>query len=222
MKKSNVGVIIVLLIVGCFFTFAGIMLARQDVKFQEQGISTQATITYIDRGDEDDSATVYVTYTVDEAIYTERLGFYASWMERGQMISILYMPDDPGDIAYPNEGYIPHILLSLGGSLCLCIAGAIVGIPLYNKAKLSRMKKMGEARYATVKELNYNPQGARIMEKYPATLVCVDSHGNVYRKKFLYSRWDLYEPGGRVLVYVDGINPDRYAVDLQSYRKKEE
>ena len=155
-------------------------------------------------------------YIVDGREYTTRLGTYTSSMYVGKTVPIFYMPNNPSDIMYGKLTKFPVIVFfGMGG--VIFIIGVIALFRTFPAAgRLGRLKASGRCVEATVVDFSYS-RNTRIMEKYPATLVCMDSENNEYKVKFLIRNPFGYGIGGRVKVYVDNANPKKYAVDLESW-----
>lgn len=203
--------------VGAIFLAVGLVFVWRDAAFREKGVETDAVIVRIDRDygfdREEDEHTVYVEYTVGQTVYTERLGYYSSGMDVGDVISIRYMPDNPGEIAYTG---MRAVLLP-----CICCALGIVflGIGAFfalrragMEIRLKRLKEEGRQVSAVIRRIDCNHR-VYILERNPAVLICADKEGREYRTKIMHGRLSVLQPGDPVTVYVDRADPEKYAVD---------
>ena len=129
MKTSKKKLLIILLISGIVFLFAGIFLSLRTTKFQRDGIKTQAEIVCIEKdygNDHKEEISVYVQYTVGSTTYTEKLDYYASNLFVGKIVPIYYLPDNPSSISYAKAQFLPSVLFYVGAGICLGFAVFII------------------------------------------------------------------------------------------------
>ena len=202
---------------GAMFLAVGLVFVWRDAAFREKGVETDAVIVRIDSDYDFDrekyELEVYVEYAVGQTVYTERLGYYSSGMDVGDVISIRYMPENPGEIAYTG---MRAVILP-----CICCALGIVflGIGAFfalrragMEIRLKRLKEEGRQVSAVIRRIDCNHR-VYILERNPAVLVCADQEGREYRTKIMHGRLAVWQPGERVSVSVDRADPEKYAVD---------
>lgn len=117
--KSNIILISILFLIGCFLIGFGIYL---QVKANEW-IITDATIVEIGtvRHGSSTALDVFVSYVVDEKNYDHvYLQAYETWMKVEDIIQIKYNPLDPWQIQYARQGY--YNILYVGGSFSLFLS----------------------------------------------------------------------------------------------------
>lgn len=219
MKKSKTKLFFFCLISGIIFLLVGIYLASRTSEFKKNGITTQAEIirienSYDSKGREE--ITVYVRYTVENTTYTRKLDYYSVGLREGDMITILYLPNNPSKITYSKFNTIPQTLFYIGGGVCIISSIAYLVAIVINKFNCNKLK--GNKLIAIIKEFDYC-QNLRVFEKHPARLVCLDSQGNYYKTRFLYDKQKMIEVGSRVVVYVDEKNSKKYFIDIESINK---
>lgn len=202
---------------GAMFLAVGIVFLLRDSDFREKGVKADAVIVRIDSDYDFDREKyeheVYVEYAVGQTVYTERLGYYSSGMDVGDVISIRYMPENPGEIAYTG---MRAVILP-----CICCALGIVflGIGAFfalrragMEIRLKRLKEEGRQVSAVIRRIDCNHR-VYILERNPAVLICADKEGREYRTKIMHGRLSVLQPGDPVTVYVDRADPEKYAVD---------
>lgn len=202
---------------GAIFLAVGLVFVWRDAAFREKGVETDAVIVRIDSDYDFDREKyeheVYVEYAVGQTVYTERLGYYSSGMDVGDVISIRYMPENPGEIAYTG---MRAVILP-----CICCALGIVflGIGAFfalrragMEIRLKRLKEEGRQVSAVIRRIDCNHR-VYILERNPAVLICADKEGREYRTKIMHGRLSVLQPGDPVTVYVDRADPEKYAVD---------
>ena len=175
MKKSKTILFFFCLICGIIFLLVGIYLTSRTSEFKENGITTQAEIILIENSYDSkgrEEITVYVRYTVENTTYTRKLDYYSDGLREGDMITILYLPNNPSKITYSKFNTIPQTLFYTGGSVCIIFSVAFLVAIVINKFNCNKLK--GNRLIAIIKEFDYR-QNLRIFGKYPARLVCVDS-----------------------------------------------
>lgn len=202
---------------GAMFLAVGIVFLLRDSDFREKGVKADAVIVRIDsdydRHREKYEHEVYVEYAVWQTVYTERLGYYSSGMDVGEVVPILYMPGAPGEIVYAGTGSIvlPSVFCAAGG--ILAGVGAFVALRGTGKrVRLKRLKEEGRQVSAVVKRIEYNA-AVYVFGKHPAVLVCADQEGREYSAKIMHGRLSVLQPGDPIAVYIDRADPEKYAVD---------
>lgn len=138
--------------------------------------------------------------TVENTTYTRELDYYSDGLREGDMITILYLPNNPSKITYSKFNTIPQTLFFVGGSICIIFSIACLVAIVINKFNCNKLK--GNRLIAKMEEFDYR-QNLRVFGKHPARLVCVDSLGNYYKTRFLYDRQKMIDVGSRVAVCVD-------------------
>ena len=219
MRNRKLAAVILPIFISVILIVVGLILYDNSQKFEKRGVKTDAVIVRMEKerdSDGDYQHIVYVRYIVDGREYTTRLGTYTSSMYVGKTVPIFYMPNNPSDIMYGKlTKFTVIVFFGMGG--VIFIIGVIALFRTFPAAgRLGRLKASGRCVEATVVDFSYS-RNTRIMEKYPATLVCMDSENNEYKVKFLIRNPFGYGIGGRVKVYVDNANPKKYAVDLESW-----
>lgn len=220
MKKSKTILFFFCLICGIIFLLVGIYLTSRTSDFKENGITTQAEIILIENSYDSkgrEEITVYVRYAVENTTYTRELDYYSDGLREGDMITILYLPNNPGKITYSKFNTIPQTLFYTGGGVCIISSVAFLVAIVINKFNCNKLK--GNRLIAIIKEFDYR-QNLRVFGKYPARLVCVDSLGNYYKTRFLYDKQRMIEVGCQVVVYVDEKNSKKYLIDIESINKE--
>lgn len=219
MKNRKLVAVILPIFISVILIVVGFILYDNSLKFEKRGVKTDAVIVRIDEkrdSDGDYDHIVYVRYTVNGREYTTRLGTYTSSMYVGKTVPILYMPNNPSDIMYGKLTKFPAIVFIGMGGVFFIIGIIALSRTFPAAGRLGRLKASGRCVEATVVDFSYS-RNTRIMEKYPATLVCTDSENNEYKVKFLIKNPFGYGIGGKVKVYVDESNPKKYAVDVESW-----
>lgn len=220
MKKSKTILFFFCLICGIIFLLVGIYLTSRTSEFKENGITTKAEIILIENSYDSkgrEEITVYVRYTVENTTYTRELDYYSDGLREGDMITILYLPNNPSKITYSKFNTIPQTLFYTGGGVCIISSVAFLVAIVINKFNCNKLK--GNRLIAIIKEFDYR-QNLRVFGKYPARLVCVDSLGNYYKTRFLYDKQKMIEVGSRVAVYVDEKKSKKYLIDIESINKE--
>ncbi len=219
MKNRKLVAVILPIFISVILIVIGFILYDNSLKFDKRGVKTDAVIVRIDEkrdSDGDYDHIVYVRYTVNGREYITMLGTYTSSMYVGKTVPILYMPNNPSDIIYGKLTKFPAIVFIVMGGVFFIIGVIALSRTFPAAGRLGRLKASGRCVEATVVDFSYS-RNTRIMEKYPATLVCADSENNEYKVKFLIKNPFGYGIGGKVKVYVDESNPKKYAVDVESW-----
>lgn len=223
MRKSKKKLFLLLLISGIIFLCAGIFLSAKATKFERNGIKTQAEVVRIEReydANYKEEISVYVKYTVGNTTYTRELDYYASGLYEGDIVTILYLPDDPASITYAKTQFLPPVLFYVGAGICLGFGVFVALSGVVGGGRLKRLKENGQKVTAIIKRFDYN-RNTRVGGKHPATLTCADSFGNTYETKFLYEYGRHFNIGDTITVYVDSVNEKKYAIDVQEYLTRE-
>lgn len=219
MNKSKRGRLIALLsvLIGILFLGIAVFLSARSSEFRTRGIEAQAVITRIERTS--DSTEVYVSYTADGKNYSGRLDTYVAGMETGDSVPILYLPENPSKITYARFTRLPSVVFGVVGALILGLGlfGALWG-PLKN-LRLERMKKRGKEISAVISDFKRS-ENVRIFGKAPASLICADSFGNIYKAGIFAGRGEHFVPGEKISVYIDPSRPGKYAVDVPGFLQK--
>ncbi len=198
----------------------GIYLNSRTSEFKKNGIATQAEIVRIEKhydSKDREEIDVYVKYTVGNTTYTSKLDYYSDGLHEGDIIKILYLPDNPNKITYSKFNTVPQILFFAGAAICIVFSFVCLFTIVINKFNSNKLK--GDRVIATVKQFDYN-KNLRILEKHPASLVCVDSIGNYYKTRFLYDKQKIIEVGSQVVIYINKKNPKKYTIDIESINKE--
>lgn len=136
MKKSKTILFFFCLICGIIFLLVGIYLTSRTSEFKENGITTQAEIILIENSYDSkgrEEITVYVRYTVENTTYTRELDYYSDGLREGDMITILYLPNNPSKITYSKFNTIPQTLFYTGGGVCIISSVAFLVAIVINK-----------------------------------------------------------------------------------------
>ena len=117
-KKKELGFLFAaIFFFGLLFVFMGYCIYETDADRTLNWIAVQAKIsgTYYDRLDE--SRTFLVNYVINGNVYEKiRLGYYSSFENMGDAITILVNPDDPTNIqTKPSTPIVPMIFGGIGG-----------------------------------------------------------------------------------------------------------
>ncbi len=190
--------------------------------------TTTATIVSINRNRnirESNNSVSYtrVTYSIDGKEYEStinecRLGWYV-----GEEITILYNTEDPNNIKMKDLIFFHPILF---GCLGLVFLGASVGIKVYLKNALERMKLLlieGRKIYATIVGCKINSY-TQVNGQYPFRAEAIEEDvftGEISR----YISQDIYQDppdllGKQVLVYVNPKRPKEYYMALPELLEK--
>lgn len=122
MKKPKRKILLLLLPSAIIFLCAGIFLTVDAIKFQREGIKTQAEIVFIEQkdvNDENAEITVYVKYTVNNTEYTGKLNFYTSSFKVGSLVPIYYLQNNPSTISYARMQFFLPVLFFVSAVVCL-------------------------------------------------------------------------------------------------------
>lgn len=122
MKKSKTKLFFLYLVSGVIFLLVGVYLYLQTADFQKNGITTQAEIVLLEKNQDEkdkEEITVYVKYIVENTEYTGRLDYYSDLLSEGDMVTILYLPDNPQKITYSKFNTLPQILFFVGAAVCI-------------------------------------------------------------------------------------------------------
>lgn len=114
MKKSKTKLFFLYLVSGVIFLLVGVYLYLQTADFQKNGITTQAEIVLLEKNQDEkdkEEITVYVKYIVENTEYTGRLDYYSDLLREGDMVTILYLPDNPQKITYSKFNMLPQIFV---------------------------------------------------------------------------------------------------------------
>lgn len=105
-RRDEKVLVFLCLISGVIFLSAVFYLTSRTSEFKKNGIETQAEIVLIAKDydtDGEEKITVYAKYTVENTTYTRKLDYYSFTLHEGDIITILYLPEDPSEITYPNS-----------------------------------------------------------------------------------------------------------------------
>lgn len=124
MKKQKIKLFFLCLICGIVFLCIGIYFTSKTNKFKEYGVQTQAEIVLIEsnyNADDEEDFVVYVKYTVNNTTYTSNLDYYSNRLRECDIITILYLPDNPLQITYPKFNTVPQILFFGSATICIVV-----------------------------------------------------------------------------------------------------
>lgn len=215
MKKSKSNFSFVFWLSGIIFLLFGIYFNLNNAEFKRNGITTTAEIVAIEKYydlDDEEEIDVYVQYTVGNTIYKTKLDYYSDFLSEGDIITIIYLPENPHKITYAKFNMVPQILLFTAAGICFIAGFVSLFWGFFSRLKRYRLK--GNKVIATIKKF-YCQANFRILNKYVARLVCVDAEGNQYETRFLYDNRKLIEVGSQIVVYVNKKNPKKYAIDVE-------
>lgn len=122
-KVSSLIIAIILIVIGS-------ILQISDMLFIKKSLITEATISSIEVEKDINNETnyeVYVTYTINNKKYNERLRDYNFTMKKGQKVQIFYDPNNPSHIKNNS------ITSKYTGFIIMCVG--IVFLLAYLKAK---------------------------------------------------------------------------------------
>lgn len=122
MKKSKTKLFFLCFVSGVIFLSVGVYLSLRTVDFQKNGITTQAEIVLIEKNQDEkgkEEITVYVKYIVENTEYIGCLDYYSDLLSEGNMVTILYLPDNPQKIIYSKFNTLPQILFFVGAAVCI-------------------------------------------------------------------------------------------------------
>ena len=118
-------------------------------------------------------------------------------------------------IVLPRGDISPIVFYVVGGVLVSFGLYAVIS-DFVEKRRLAQCKASGRRINAVIVRLDCN-RSVRILGRLPATLLCKDESGAIYRAKFLYDYGMAFRQGEHIAVYVDIENAKKYAIDLQEY-----
>lgn len=214
-------------IVGVFFLIAGIIWYQVASNKEKTFIKTEATITYIGKSStygSEQKRMVEVEFQVDGKKYEAELSEWNHGMKVGNVLEILYNPENPNEIM--GNGYSFGYWIFIGMGTLFVVIGLIpCTIVIFKKQKRKRLLKIGTKVEATIDnigfKMNYSVNG-----KHPYILECsfVDSKGMVYFFKsdsIWYPIEVLLEHQNikTVPVYVDMKNPKKYYVEVEYFNQ---
>ncbi len=104
------------------FLLCGVYFTLGNAEFKKNGIKTKAEIVSIEKtyySKDSEKTDVYVKYSVDDTIYTSRLDYYSDGLREGDIITILYLPDNPHKLTYPKFNAVPQTLFFAGAAICV-------------------------------------------------------------------------------------------------------
>lgn len=142
MKKSKTKLFFFCLICGIIFLLVSIYLTSRTSEFKKEGVTTQAEIVLIEnsydsKGSEE--IIVYVRYTVENTTYTRELDYYSDGLREGDMITILYLPDNPSKITYSKFNTVPQTLFFVAGIICIISGLACLVAIVINKFNCNKL-----------------------------------------------------------------------------------
>lgn len=200
---------------GVLFFVVGIFASKQSAEFKRDGIETQAEIVRIEYGDDE---TVYVQYTVGDNEYINELDFYSFTMKEGDIVNILYLPNNPNRITNLSTLKVPQTIFWVMGGIVVGLGVLLIVLDAKKKIQLKILKERGYLVTAVIKRFDINKY-SRVWGEHPAIIECEDSVGNIYKKKFLCFRKASINVGDTITVYVDRQNEKKYVIDIDEYLK---
>ncbi|NLD49175.1 MAG: DUF3592 domain-containing protein [Clostridiaceae bacterium] len=219
---------IILLTVGLLTFVFGILGAINTINFKNNALETTAVITSIEThrdSDGDTHHTVYVKYIIEDKQYEERLNYYSRGMREGKEVFIYYDPLQPNHIlAKSSYGFSIFYLPSIG-----FIIAAIGFMLLFRKLMKiktrSYLLRYGQLVYAQITEVYVN-RAYRVNGRNPYVINCkwVDPSTGFYY--FFKSENIWFNPQPiiddkdikELPVYIDFINPRKYAVSIEELK----
>ena len=124
MKKSKLNFSFVFWLSGIIFLLVGIYFNLNNAEFKRNGITTTAEIVAIEKYydlDDEEEIDVYVQYTVGNTIYKTKLDYYSDFLSEGDIITIIYLPENPHKITYAKFNMVPQILLFTVAGICFVV-----------------------------------------------------------------------------------------------------
>lgn len=122
MKKINITSLLFMFI-GILMLIISFIVYKNNKKFLETAVETEATIENINKYMEYDEIAnenrarydVYISYQTEDGDYYEdvKLGYYNSSMKEGQKLVICYDPENPTDIKSKEGMNIAILILSI-------------------------------------------------------------------------------------------------------------
>lgn len=204
-----------IILFGVLFFVVGIFASKQSAEFERDGIETQAEIVRIEYDDE----TVYVQYTVGDNDYINELDFYSFTMKEGDIVDILYLPNNPNRITNLSTLKVPQTIFWVIGGIFAGLGILLLVLDAKKKIQLKILKERGYLVTAVIKRFDINKY-SRFWGEHPAIIECEDSVGNIYKKKFLCGRREFFAVGDSITVYVDRQNEKKYVIDVDEYLKR--
>lgn len=227
MNKNYVGKILfgLFLIIGVIFSCIGIIWLCHSFKVSKSTLETKGVISRIEAYRDKDGDLNHVAYVIYEAegqVFEDvPLNFYSSSMNRGDAITVYYLPDNPGKpYSKGSMWFGPAIFSGLGIifviiGLCGVIAGILHG------TKIKQLKESGISLSATVEEismnLNYKMNGS-----HPYIISCsyTDDYSGVTYHFKSGNLWEnpgnRYPVGSTVKVLVNPKDYGLYYVDVEN------
>lgn len=177
-------------LIACIFIFINV---HNFVKNGEETTATIISITISGSGD-DERHIVEVEYFVNDIKYINSIGYYDSRMMEGQSIPIIFLPNNPNQIIYGDNEYLPFWMF-FGVGASSSIIGLVLLLELKKRLKNSNlnddnMQMSGvEIKKITVK--NYILLSIPVVSTFYAMFRMLflisehfDSIGNFFGKKF--------------------------------------
>lgn len=112
---------LILIVSGIVFILVGVYFSLQSIEFSKSGAPVKAEIVSIEReynSDKKEKIKVFVEYVVDSKKYQSTLDFYSSALKKGDIITVLYLKDNPSKIHYAQFDFVPKLLFYAGGITC--------------------------------------------------------------------------------------------------------
>lgn len=208
---------------GMLFMIVGLCLFIPEYSKQQQYQPITAEITDIrPRGNDD--YTVLVSYTVDEAVYTQPLNMYSSSYYIGKKIDILYSPENPNEITSKNFAAISLIFPGIG----FLFAGiGFIGfyVRIRKKNMRRRLTEYGERIYADFAEVSQNLYYS-VNGRHPFQVICrwknpADDQIYTFKSENIWE-YPAFDASQQIPIYIDTFNLKKYYIALDEISQKAE
>ena len=222
MRKHKSFTSLIIVFAGLIFLFAGAFITAKTADFRKNGVRTQAVITDIDGhydSDGDYVHDVFVTFNVSGTEYSGKLNAYEARFKVGMEVPVLYKPENPRDFIYDNHNAFLAFIMFLAGGLVI-VSGLYKPVSeIVLKIKINSLKKTGRTVLATVRMTEIRGKG--ILDLTPTVISCIDETGRLYEKKMLIKDGSV-KVGDAVMLYVDREDDEKFVIDLDGVRLREE
>ena len=191
-------------------------------KLKTNGFKTEATISSIHSSSDDESTTVFVTFTtLDGREITTTLNYYSSSMYTGQTIELYYDPENPGKVMVDSNFFIVFPLVFAGcGSIFLIIGIVFIKKNREFKKKKNMLISMGYSVWADITDFTQN-MNVSVNGRHPLNIHARYSENEREYNFKSHDVWLNPEPffNSKVRVYLDRHDYTVYYVDAESLNK---
>lgn len=216
-KKTEKLLFLIFTVIGILVIIVGVFYNKSFMEFKKTAVETEATITeiyYYSDSDGETHGIVYVAFEVDGKMYQGELGYYSSGMYEGDVVEVLYNPQNPNDFK-SSSNFLGIFFIIIG--LVFLVVGVIpMVIRVKKKNNNKKLLEIGEKIYADFVEVRRN-YSYSVNNRNPYLIIC-EKDGVEYKSGNLWKNPESLIEERNIKsfpVYIDPQKPKKYYLSLE-------